>query len=143
MTPEEHYIRLIRMYGAAPVNKPLQPVMTLKDGNCTIEMDVQPVMFHAGNGMHGAYYFKMLDDAAYFAAATRNMQDFLVTVKFELNFYRPVNGGKLIAVGNVIDSADEILAGATLHCNGDLVAKGSGIFKPSGSSLSEAMGYHS
>lgn len=143
MAPEEHYIRLIRMYGAAPVNKPLHPIMTLKDGNCTIEMNVQTNMFHAGNGMHGAYYFKMLDDAAYFAAATRFMEDFLVTVKFELNLYRPVTEGKLVAVGNIVDSTDSILAGATLHCNNKLVGKGTGIFKPSGTKLSEALGYHS
>ena len=68
MTKKEHYSNLESMYAAAPVNSIYEPVMEVSEGQATIEIELSEKYHHSAGGVHGSVYFKMLDDAAFFAA---------------------------------------------------------------------------
>lgn len=144
MTNEEHYRKLEGMYNRAPVNRSffVDSKMEISAGKALIRQEVNPDLFHAGGGLHGAIYFKMLDDAAYFAAATTIRDTFLVTKSYEIHFLRPINGGELVATGRFISQEGrELKAKSVLTVNGKIVGKGSGIFVSSRRALDEAVGY--
>jgi len=67
LSDDEHYRKLERMYASAPINDFFRPVMQVSEGRAVITMKVRRDFYHAANAVHGALYFKALDDAAFFA----------------------------------------------------------------------------
>lgn len=131
---EEHYEKLIKIYEAAPINIWCKPKLLIpKAGEAEIRTTVRSDFFHAGGATHGAIYFKMLDDAAYFAVQSLVTNYFIVTTSFNVHFLRPVTQGELIACGRIVQNAKRLfVAEATLtNGNGKLIAQGSGSFVPS------------
>jgi len=125
----EHYRKLEQMYLAGPINELFKPSIHVSDGQSEITIDVNPQFFHAAGALHGSVYFKMLDDAAFFAANSMVHDVFVLTGKFELKLLRPVTQGKLIAVGKIEEESEKITASAELKDeNGKLLAIGSGVF---------------
>jgi acyl-CoA hydrolase len=55
--------------------------------------------FHAAGAAHGTSYFKMLDDAAFYAANSLVTDRFLLTTAFNLLFTKPLGEGPVIAEG--------------------------------------------
>ena len=80
--------------------------------------------------MHGSHYFKVLDDAAFFAAASLSLDSFVLTASFNMYFERPVSTGTLIGTGNVVqESQRRFLAESCLvDDRGRELARGSGTF---------------
>ena len=78
-----HLKNLINIYSIAPINKFYKPKMSLSLGESTIEIKIRRKFFHTGQSVHGSVYFKMLDDAAYFASQTHEKEFFLYTVNFD------------------------------------------------------------
>lgn len=72
MTSEEHYRRLENMYSRAIINDLDDPVISVKDRQAEITMPVKDAFFHSAGALHGSVYFKILDDAACFAAWHEN-----------------------------------------------------------------------
>lgn len=142
---ETHYRALEQMYHQAPVNNLIKSQLTVEKGNATIESQVEPEYCHAAGSLHGCFYFKALDDAAYFAAASRNRSDFLVTTGFTTYITRAVSEGPLTTKGNLISAGKQLLvAEAVMYdARGREVARGSGTFMPSGKQLREQPGYSS
>ena len=64
----DHYLSLEKMYVVAPINKIYNPKILIYKGGAEIEIAVKEKFFHAAGAVHGSVYFKMLDDAAFFAA---------------------------------------------------------------------------
>ena len=79
MDNQQHYQALINMYLAAPINGIFKPQLQVAHGEATDEMTVKSDFFHAGRALHGCVYFKMLDDAAFFAANSLEKQVFVLT----------------------------------------------------------------
>ena len=73
-----HLKNLINIYNIAPINKFYKPKMNLSLGKSKIEIEVKNNFFHTGGSVHGSVYFKMLDDAAYFASQTHEKKKFSV-----------------------------------------------------------------
>ncbi len=96
-----HYQRLERAYHEAPCNSIYRPKLTVSAGGAKIRLQVAPTMHHAAGAVHGSYYFKMLDDAAYFAANSLVQDALVLTASFSLEFLRPVVGGEMKAKGRV------------------------------------------
>ncbi len=67
---EEHYRKLERMYAAAPVNAYFRPELKVSEGKAEVVIPVRPEFFHAAHAVHGAVYFKALDDASFFAVSS-------------------------------------------------------------------------
>jgi uncharacterized protein (TIGR00369 family) len=142
MRKDDHYRKLERMYLAAPINVFYQPTISISEGQARIQTEVKPDFFHAAGAMHGSVYFKLLDDAAFFAANSLVEEFFLLTVSFNLYLTRPVTDGILAAAGKVVTrSTNHFVAESLLTVDGKEVARGSGSFLRSRTKLSEVASY--
>jgi uncharacterized protein (TIGR00369 family) len=83
------------MYLSGKINQELYKsvTITVKEKSATITMQVDESYFHAGNSLHGSVYFKMLDDAAYFAVNSVVTDSFVYTTSFNIQILRPVKSG--------------------------------------------------
>ncbi len=143
MNKEEHYRRLENMYAAAPINNFYSPKITVSEGESIIEIDVTEKLHHAAGAVHGSVYFKMLDDAAFFAANSLEKKVFVLTTSFTTYLTRPVSTGKLKSIGKVVTiNRTQFIAESIVHdSNGKEIGRGNGIFMRSKQLLSETKGY--
>lgn len=142
--PEEHYRKLERMYKyAAPINSFYDPEILISKGECVITIEVSDKFFHAARAVHGSVYFKMLDDAAFFAANSLVLDAFVLTSSFHLHLLRPVAGGTIKVLGKVVSaSRKSFVAESVLYNNkGKEISRGSGTFVKSNMLLNEDIGY--
>ena len=70
MTRDPHFQALEKMYLDAPINAFYDPRIEVSDAEAIVEIEVSERLFHSAQGVHGSVYFKMLDDAAFFAASS-------------------------------------------------------------------------
>ena len=140
---QNHYEKLINMYNSGPINKLYNPVLRIEKGASEITQTVDSKFFHAAGALHGSVYFKLLDDAAYFAANSVVKDVFVVTANFTIQLLRPVKKGVLTAKAKVISNGQNIIyAQADLfNERGKLVASGTGNFMRSTTPLSKEIGY--
>lgn len=143
MELQEHYRRLENMYQAAPINEFYKPVMEVRDGEATITIEVTDKMFHAAGAAHGSVYFKMLDDAAFFAANSQDLESFTVTSTFTTYLTKPIGAGKITAEGKVQNKGkNQWICEAVLYNEkGQEVGRGNGMFVRAGMKLADASGY--
>jgi len=140
---ERHWRRLERAYRDAPVNEYFQPTIAIRDGEAEVGVTVRSDFFHAANAIHGVVYFKLIDDAAFFAVASRVSDVFVLTAQLTVNFAKPVTAGRLTAYGKVTNQEGRrFFAEATiLDEHGGVVGSGSGVFVRSKIPLSGIPGY--
>jgi uncharacterized protein (TIGR00369 family) len=138
-----HCRSLERMYTHAAVNEYFAPSLRVDDGEATVTMTVRPDFFHAAHAVHGAIFFKALDDAAYFAASSAVRDVFILTVTFNTTFLRPVTKGSLTATGRLMHQTRTLLVAESELADerGRAIARGSGTFMLSKIPLSPAVGY--
>jgi uncharacterized protein (TIGR00369 family) len=143
MTKDPHYVALEQMYMAAPINSFYSPRIDVSDSEAVIEIDLSEKLFHAAGAVHGSVYFKMLDDAAFFAANSLEREVFVLTTSFTTYLTRPVSVGVLRSVGRVVhQSKSQFIAEAVVfNSAGVEVGRGSGIFVRGKFPLSVALGY--
>jgi uncharacterized protein (TIGR00369 family) len=142
---EIHYGKLERMYLSAPLNNQLYQGITIAISHekAELRLKVEEKYFHAANAIHGSIYFKLLDDAAFFAVNSIVKDVFVYTVSFNVQLLRPVSNGIIKCVGELkFKSANLFIADSTLFDeNNKLVGRGSGNFMRSKIELSENIGY--
>lgn len=140
---QDHYRMLERMYAGAPINRFFLPSMTVSEGQAVIEMLLNERFHHPAGAVHGSVYFKMLDDAAFFAANSLETEVFVLTTSFTTHFTRPVSGGRLRAVGRVLRKDDTQYAADSVvyDANDREIGRGSGVFVRSRTMLSDISGY--
>ena len=143
MPTEEHYRRLEGMYLSAPVNAYYTPTLHITEGHAEVTVAVRRDFFHAAGAVHGAVYFKLLDDAAFFAANSLVEDVFLLTVSFNIYLTRPVSEGEIKSVGHVVFRSRRLfVAEAVLFDSaGREIGRGSGTFMRSEIALSGVPGY--
>jgi len=145
MPDEKHYRRLQNMHHSAPCNLAYYPDISLKvgEGKAEIVLPVKPQYFHAAKAVHGFVYFKLLDEAAFFAANSLVEDVFVLTTDFHLNLLRPLTAGDMKSVGQVTyHGKNQILAEAVLYnAEGKQAARGSGTFVRGATPLTPEMGY--
>ncbi|NIM96202.1 MAG: hotdog fold thioesterase [Anaerolineales bacterium] len=143
MVDEEHFRKLERMYLSAPVNTFYQPKIHISRGEAEISVPVKPQFFHAADAVHGVLYFKMLDDASFFAVNSLVDDVFVLTVSFNLYLTRPVSKGTLISRGKVVHQSQRLyIAEAQLLDEREKqIARGSGTFMKGITPLSPEVGY--
>lgn len=139
----EHWRRLERLYHGAPVNEYFRPTIVIRDGEADLSLMVRPEFFHAADAAHGVVYFKLIDDAAFFAVASRVPDVFVLTAQLTVNFSKPVRDGRLTAFGKVTaEEGRHFNAEATiLDETGAMVGRGSGVFVRSKIPLAGIRGY--
>jgi len=143
MDIQEHYRRLESMYQAAPLNDYYRPVMTVKDGTAEISIDIDKKFFHAGQAVHGSVYFKMLDDAAFFAANSLEPEFFVLTTSFTTYLTKPISSGVMKAVGKVVNQNRTQFIAESIVYNAKVqeIGRGNGIFVRSRNKLLDVDGY--
>lgn len=142
---QTHFKKLERMYLSAPINNEIYKGITIDISNEKAELSfkIGKTFFHAANAIHGSVYFKMLDDAAFFAVNSIVEDVFVYTVSFNTQLLRPVSSGVIRSVGELkFKSANLFIADSTLFDeNNKLVGRGSGNFMKSKIQLTEDIGY--
>lgn len=143
LSPEEHYRRLERMYHSAPINAWHRPTLHVSEGQAEVVVTVRPDFHHAAGAVHGALYFKSLDDSAFFAANSVVFDAFVLTVTFNLVLLRPVSEGVITARGRLVHrSKSMLMAESELRdAEGRALARGSGTFAFGKIPLGPELGY--
>ena len=140
-----HFKKLEQMYLHANLNTKIYDTTTCKIFNegAEIGLTISDKFFHALGAIHGSVYFKLLDDAAFFAVNSIVEDVFVLTTSFNINLIRPVNSGKLKAIGKVkFKSKNIFVAESSLYDEkGREIAFGTGNFAKSKIALSEEIGY--
>ncbi|MGB2427754.1 MAG: PaaI family thioesterase, partial [Alteromonas sp.] len=77
-------------------NSTFKPTMTVEEGKATISIVLSENYHHSAGGVHGSVYFKMLDDAAFFAANSLETDVFVLTTSFTTYITRPVASGVML-----------------------------------------------
>ena len=102
-----------------------------------------PSAFHAANAAHGTLYFKMLDDAAFYAANGLVSDRFLLTTAFNLHYTNAMKGGEAVAEGRWISGRRRVFVAEAriIDSTGEECARGTGTFLRSHIALSGLQGY--
>jgi uncharacterized protein (TIGR00369 family) len=139
-----HFRALESLYRSAPVNGLFRSdIEIVEPGFARIRFEVDPETFHAAGAAHGTLYFKMMDDAAFYACNSLVSDRFLLTTAFNLMFTRPLKSGKVVAEGRWISGRRRVLVGEArlVTAAGEEAARGTGTFMRSHIALSGLDGY--
>ena len=139
-----HYRALERLYASAPVNALFASSLEITgEGQARITFDVTPAVYHAAGAAHGTIYFKMLDDAAFYAANSLATDRFLLTTSFNLHFTKPVREGAVVAEGRWISGRKRVFVAEAriVDAEGEEIGRGTGTFMRSRIPLSTLPGY--
>ena len=140
---DKHFRALEKMYLAAPINRIYRPTIVITEGRSEIEIELSEGYFHSAGAVHGSVYFKMLDDAAFFAANSLEREVFVLTVSFTTYLTRPVSSGIIRSVGTVATQTKSqfIAESIAYNSHGQEIGRGSGIFVRGKHLLKNAQGY--
>ena len=147
MPPEgaaAHYRALESLYAAAPINRLFDSRLEIPAaGSSRIHFTIDARHFHAAGAAHGTSYFKMLDDAAFYAANSLVTDRFLLTTQFSLLLTRPLGEGPVVADGRWISGQRRVFVAEArlVDATGEEVARGTGTFMRSRIPLATLDGY--
>ncbi len=139
-----HWRALERLYRAAPINAMFPSRLEITEaGAALIRFTIDEGCYHAAGAAHGTIYFKMLDDAAFYAANTLVSDRFLLTTSFNLHFSKPVRVGEVVAEGRWVSGRRRVLVAESrlLDADGEEIGRGTGTFMRSRIPLSGLPGY--
>ena len=127
---QAHYRKLENMYRLAPTNIAYyDPTIEVADSEATISIQASEKYHHSAGGVHGSVYFKLLDDAAFFAANSLEPDVFVLTTSFTTYITRPIADGKMTAKGKVVNkNRSQWIVEAVVYDEQDReIGRGSGI----------------
>ena len=139
-----HYRALESLYAHAPINRFFDSSLKIEvSGVARIRFTIDERHFHAGGAAHGTSYFKMLDDAAFYAANSLVTDRFLLTTQFNILFTRPLSAGPVVAEGRWISGRRRVFVADArlLDSDGEEAARGTGTFMRSRIPLADLPGY--
>ncbi|MEP7221609.1 MAG: PaaI family thioesterase [Novosphingobium sp.] len=139
-----HWRALERLYTHAPINRLFESqIEIIGEGAARIRFRVDESVYHAAGAAHGTIYFKMLDDAAFYAANTMVTDRFLLTTSFNMHFIRPVRSGMITAEGRWTSGRRRVLVAESrlIDEDGEEIGRGTGTFMRSRIPLSGLAGY--
>jgi uncharacterized protein (TIGR00369 family) len=139
-----HHRALESLYRSAPINRAFPSELEIvEDGFARIRFEVTGDHYHAAGALHGTAYFKMLDDAAFYAVNSLVTDRFVLTTAFNLLFTKPIKAGPVIAEGRWISGRKRVFVGDArlIDQHGEEAARGTGTFMRSQIALSSLPGY--
>lgn len=139
-----HFRALESLYRSAPVNALFPSRLKISGpGVSRIGFDVDARLFHAAGAAHGTIYFKMLDDAAFYAANSLVSDRFLLTTAFNVHLTRPLREGPIVAEGRWLSGHRRVYVAEArlIDGQGEEVARGTGTFARSRIALASLPGY--
>lgn len=139
-----HFRALERLYASAAINRLFPSRLEIVEaGVSAIVFEVNETHFHAAGAAHGTIYFKMLDDAAFYAANSLVSDRFLLTTAFNMLLTRPVGTGPVRAEGRWLSGKRRVYVAEArlIDADGEEVARGTGTFMRSRFPLASLPGY--
>jgi uncharacterized protein (TIGR00369 family) len=139
-----HFRALESLYRHAPVNGLFESRLEIVEkGFARIRFEVAEALYHAAGAAHGTLYFKMMDDAAFYACNSLVTDRFLLTTAFNLLFTRPLRAGPATVEGRWASGKRRVFVGEArlIDADGQLAASGTGTFMRSHIPLSGLPGY--
>ncbi|MEB3416342.1 PaaI family thioesterase [Alteriqipengyuania sp. WL0013] len=139
-----HWRALEGLYASAAINELFASRLEIeRQGEARITFEVTGKVYHAAGAAHGTIYFKMLDDAAFYAANTLVSDRFLLTTGFNLHFTKPVREGLVTAEGRWVSGKRRVLVAESrlVDAEGEEIGRGTGTFMRSRIPLSGLPGY--
>lgn len=139
-----HLAALESLYRAASINGLFRSAIEIPEqGFARIRFDVEKCHYHAAGAAHGTLYFKMMDDAAFYACNAMVSDRFLLTTAFNLNFTRPLKAGPVTAEGRWVSGRRRVFVGEArlIDAAGEEAARGTGTFMRSHIPLAGLPGY--
>jgi len=139
-----HWRALEALYASAPINRLFDSELSVTgEGRARIVFTVDERVHHAAGAAHGTIYFKMIDDAAFYAANTLVTDRFLLTTSMNLHFVRPVKKGRITAEGQWVSGRRRVLVAEArlIDTDGEEIGRGTGTFMRSRIPLSGLPGY--
>lgn len=139
-----HFRALERLYASAPINQLFASRLEIDaPGVARIAFTVDERHFHAAGAAHGTVYFKMMDDAAFYAANSLVSDRFLLTTAFNLLFTRPIHPGPVVAEGRWLSGKRRVFIAEAriIDSQGEEVGRGTGTFMRSTIALATLPGY--
>ena len=149
MPPDDsgsHRRALESLYASAPINRLFDSRLEIiEDGFARIRFRIDEPLYHAAGAAHGTVYFKMLDDAAFYACNSLVTDRFLLTTAFNLLFTRPLKAGEVVAEGRWASGRRRVFVGDArlIDSSGEEAARGTGTFMRSHIPLTSLDGYRS
>jgi len=144
MPPEAHLRALESLYRHAPINALFRSTLEIAEqGFARIRFEVEEGHFHAAGAAHGTLYFKMMDDAAFYACNSLVPDRFLLTTAFNLNFTKPLKPGPAVAEGRWLSGKRRVYVAEArlIASDGEEAARGTGTFMRSHIPLTSLAGY--
>ena len=141
---DAHFRALEALYAAAPINQLFQSKLEISEqGIARIRFEIDSRYFHAAGAAHGTTYFKMLDDAAFYAANSLVTDRFLLTTGFNLLLTAPLREGPVTAEGRWISGQRRVFVAEArlIDADGEEAARGTGTFMRSRIPLATLPGY--
>ena len=141
-----HYRALESLYRSAAINRLFDSEIEIAaPGFARIRFEVRPETDHAAGAAHGTLYFKMMDDAAFYACNAMVSDRFLLTTAFNLVFTRPLKPGPVVAEGRWVSGRRRVFVGEArlILPDGEEAARGTGTFMRSHIPLTSLEGYRS
>jgi acyl-coenzyme A thioesterase PaaI-like protein len=113
-----------------------------REGHARILFDIDPSVFHAGGAAHGTIYFKMLDDAAFYAQHAGH-RPFPADNLLQPVVLTPGARGRVTAEGRWVSGRRRVLVAEArlIDEDGEEVGRGTGTFMRSHIALSSLPGY--
>ena len=139
-----HFRALESLYAAAPINRLFDSTLEIPEkGLARIRFSIDERYFHAAGAAHGTSYFKMLDDAAFYAANSMVTDRFLLTTAFNLLLTKPLKAGPVTAEGRWISGQRRVFVAEArlIDADGEEAARGTGTFMKSRIPLAGLPGY--
>lgn len=139
-----HFRALESLYAAAPINRLFESTLEIPEsGIARIRFTIDRRFYHAGGAAHGTSYFKMLDDAAFYACNSLLTDRFLLTTAFNLLLTRPLKEGPVVAEGRWVSGQRRVFIGEArlIDADGEEAARGTGTFMRSQIPLAGLPGY--
>jgi uncharacterized protein (TIGR00369 family) len=139
-----HFRALERLYAQAPINRLFNSRLEIAEaGMARIFFAVDDRYYHAAGAVHGTAYFKMLDDAAFYAANSLVSDRFILTTAFNLLFTKPLKSGPVTAEGRWVSGKRRVFVADSrlIDSDGDEIARGTGTFMRSHIPLASLPGY--
>lgn len=140
-----HWRALEHLYASAPINRLFDSrLIVIGEGAARIEFTVDEQFHHAAGAAHGTIYFKMIDDAAFYAANTLITDRFLLTTSMNLHFVRPIKQGRVVAEGRWVSGRRRVLVAEArlIDAEGEEIGRGTGTFMRSRIPLAGLPGYN-
>lgn len=141
---EAHFRALETLYRSAAINHLFESEIEVAGpGQVRIHFEVVRGTDHAAGAAHGTLYFKMMDDAAFYACNSMVSDRFLLTTAFNLVFTRPLRSGPVVAEGRWVSGRRRVFVGEArlILPDGEEAARGTGTFMRSHIPLSSLSGY--